>query len=127
MDTVNINTTALAYIGDAVYEVYIREYVLAGGNANSDALHRQAVRFVSAAGQAKAVKRMFDSLDEDEQALVRRARNHKSASRPKNTDPMVYKWATALEALIGSVHLQGNIRREREIISEAIRIIQGER
>lgn len=125
MDTVNMNTTALAYIGDAVYEVYVREHVMAGGNANSDALHRMAVKYVSAKGQAMAVKRMYDELRPDEQALVRRARNHKSASKPKNTDPMVYKWATALEALVGSLHMSGDKDREREIVMRAIDIIEG--
>ena len=67
MDTKNINTTALAYIGDAVYEVYIREYVMKNGAVHADRLHREAVRYVSAAGQAKAIRKMFDSLDEEEQ------------------------------------------------------------
>ena len=53
MDTKNINTTALAYIGDAVYEVYIREHVMKYGAAHADRLHREAVRYVSAAGQAE--------------------------------------------------------------------------
>ena len=81
MDTKNINTTALAYIGDAVYEVYIREYVMKNGAVHADRLHREAVRYVSAAGQAKAIRKMFDSLDEEEQKLVKRARNHKYSSK----------------------------------------------
>ena len=124
-----INTTALAYIGDAVYEIYVREHVLAasGGNcaavsgatsgttagkqnaygAHVDALHRRAIRYVRAEGQAKAVKVMLAEgfLTAEEEALVRRARNHKSASKPKNADAMDYKYATAFEALIGFWHL----------------------
>ena len=72
MDTKNINTTALAYIGDAVYEVYIREHVMKDGAAHADRLHREAVKYVSAAGQARAIKKMFDSLDEEEQRLVKK-------------------------------------------------------
>ena len=124
-----INTTALAYIGDAVYEIYVREHVLAasGGNcaevsgatsgttagkqkaygAHVDALHRRAIRYVRADGQAKAIKAMLAEgfLTAEEEALVRRARNHKSASKPKNADAMDYKYATAFEALIGFWHL----------------------
>lgn len=127
-----MNTTALAYIGDAVYEIYVREHVLAAsgqpGNtpaqagmppqsaaakgrtvfgAHVDALHKRAVRYVRADGQAKALRAMMRDgfLSEAEEALVRRARNHKSASKPKNADAMDYKYATALEALIGYWYL----------------------
>ncbi len=115
-----INTTALAYIGDAVYEIYVRERVLAASGeasaasgqqkafgAHVDALHRQAIRYVRAEGQAKAIKAMLAEgfLTAEEEALVKRARNHKSASKPKNADAMDYKYATAFEALIGFWHL----------------------
>ena len=126
MDTKNINTTALAYIGDAVYEVYIREYVMKYAAAHADRLHREAVRYVSAAGQAKAIKKMFDSLDEEEQQLVKRARNHKYSSKARSASPMDYKWATACEALIGRVHLDGNIAREKQLVAQIIEIIDSE-
>lgn len=107
-----INTTALAYIGDAVYEIYVREHVLEASRkqafgAHVDALHKKAVRYVRADGQAKALRRMMKEgfLAAEEEALVRRARNHKSASKPKNADAMDYKYATALEALIGYWYL----------------------
>ena len=111
-----INTTALAYIGDAVYEIYVREHVLGQDlsgmdknfGAHVDALHKRAIRYVRADGQAKAVKAMLNEgfLSDEEAALVRRARNHKTASKPKNADAMDYKYATAFEALIGFWHLQ---------------------
>lgn len=110
-----INTTALAYIGDAVYEIYVREHVLGQDlrgmdknfGAHVDALHKRAIRYVRADGQAKAVKAMLNEgfLGDEEVALVRRARNHKTASKPKNADAMDYKYATAFEALIGFWHL----------------------
>ncbi len=124
-----INTTALAYIGDAVYEIYVRERVLAASGETSgqqkaygahvDALHRQAIRYVRADGQAKAVKTMLAEgfLTAEEEALVRRARNHKSASKPKNADAMDYKYATAFEALIGFWHLMA--RRGDEASAES--------
>ena len=112
MNPKEINTTALAYIGDAVYEIYVREHVLEASKtqafgAHVDALHKKAVRYVRADGQAKALRRMLKEgfLTTEEEALVRRARNHKSASKPKNADAMDYKYATALEALIGYWYL----------------------
>ena len=159
-----MNTTALAYIGDAVYEIYVREHVLAAsgqpGNtpaqagmpaalqaqsaaakgrtafgAHVDALHKRAVRYVRADGQAKALRAMMRDgfLSEAEEALVRRARNHKSASKPKNADAMDYKYATALEALIGHWYLcaradadEKDVARTRmeEIIFHAFALIE---
>ncbi len=118
-DPEQINTTALAFIGDAVYEVYVRERVLGEGNAHTDVLHRGAVRYVKADRQAAALRAMMDSLTEDETALVKRARNHRSASKPKNADPVDYKLATAFEALIGWLHLAGDTAREKEIVEMA--------
>ncbi len=151
-----MNTTALAYIGDAVYEIYVREHVLAASGqpgstpaqagmpaakgrtvfgAHVDALHKRAVRYVRADGQAKALRAMMRDgfLSEAEEALVRRARNHKSASKPKNADAMDYKYATALEALIGYWYLcahadadEDNAARTRmeEIIFHAFALIE---
>ena len=118
-----MNTTALAYIGDAVYEVYIRRHVLSMGSVHVDVLHQKSVEYVRADGQAAALKRIFDRLTPDEQALVKRARNHKSSSRPKSTDPVTYKWATAMEALVGYLYLENQSRRLDEIMDWVIREI----
>lgn len=118
-----MNTTALAYIGDAVYEVYIRKHVLSKGSVHVDVLHQKSVEYVRADGQAAALKRIFDRLTPDEQALVKRARNHKSSSRPKSTDPVTYKWATAMEALVGYLYLENQSRRLDEIMDWVIREI----
>ena len=122
----NINTTALAYIGDAVYEVYVRERVLQMEKVHVDHLHKLAINYVNNAGQAKAVKRMMneDFLTEEEVSLVKRARNHKTASKPRNADPVNYKLATAFEALIGWLHLDGRKERMEEIIFHAMEIIE---
>lgn len=138
-----INTTALAYIGDAVYEIYVREHVLGQDlrgidknfGAHVDALHKRAIRYVRADGQAKAVKAMLNEgfLGAEEAALVRRARNHKTASKPKNADAMDYKYATAFEALIGFWHLSAQAggddgadgkQRMEEIIFKAFEKIE---
>jgi len=126
MNVKAINTTTLAFMGDAVYEVYIRKKVIGSGQPGADKLHKMAVRYVKADAQAKAIKGMFENLSPAEQSLAKRARNRKSATKAKNTDIITYKWATAFEALVGYLYLTDEIDRMEEIIKEAIRIIRGE-
>lgn len=124
-DIKQINTTALAYMGDAVYEVYIRKHVMETGQVNTDRLHFMSVPYVKAEGQARAVKSIMNGfLTEEETALVKRARNHKSASKPRNANPIDYKLSTAFEALIGYLYLCGNIERMEEVIEKAIKVIE---
>lgn len=118
-----MNTTALAYLGDAVYEVAVRSYLLETGQSNADRLHRMAVPFVRAEGQALAVKELLDSLEESEQRLVKRARNRRTTSKPKNVEPVTYKWATAFEALIGYLYLSGQQQRLEWVIDQTVNII----
>lgn len=119
-----MNTTVLAFLGDSVYETFVRNHVIAKGQVNADLLHREAVRFVRADAQAFALKAMMDELSEEEQGLVKRARNKKISTKPKNADPVVYKWATAYEALIGFLYLSENHGRMEEIIQNAIDLIE---
>lgn len=120
-----INTTALAFLGDAVYEVYARNHVMEDGCQRADQLHRMAVKYVCADGQAKAVKSLMqDFLTEEEIKLVKRARNHKTTSKARSADPVTYKLATAFEALIGYLHLAGDAARMEAVIAEALRRIE---
>lgn len=123
-----INTTSLAYLGDAVYEVIVREMILAKYPQDAGKAHHSAVHYVSAGGQAKAVKVMMAEgfLTEDEEHLLKRARNHRSMSRPQHADPKDYKLATGFEALLGYLHLAGEAERVAEIAEEAFRIIDQE-
>lgn len=123
MEVNKINTTALAYIGDAVYEVYVRKYVLEKDPINVNKQNRLAVKFVRAEGQALAVKKIMDSLTDDEQRLVKRARNKKITSKPQHADPVTYKLATAFEALVGFLYLSGFTERLEEIINQSMEII----
>ena len=124
-DVKQINTTALAYMGDAVYEVYIRKHVMETGHVHVDRLHAMAVPYVKAEGQAKAIKYLMDNLlNEEEKALTKRARNHKIATKAKNATPMDYKWATAFEALLGYLHLKGDFERLDEVAGAAIKYIE---
>lgn len=123
-----INTTALAFIGDAVYEVFIRKYVMERGPHNADMLHRKAVFYVRAEGQAKAVKSLMrDFLTEEEIAFVKRARNHKSVSKSRSAGPVAYKLATAFEALIGYLYLDGQQERLAGVMEEAVSRIEGDK
>ncbi len=119
-----INTTALAYMGDAVYELAVREEMMKQGYYDVNRLHHIATLYVRASAQAKVIKTIFDELDEKEQALVKRARNRKSATKAKNADPVTYKWATAFEALAGHLYLTENEERLSWLMNRAIGIIK---
>ena len=123
MDIRQTNTTALAYLGDAVYEVYVRESSVREKAANIDAIHRMNVRYVRAEGQEVAIRALLPELTQEEQSVVRRARNHKITSKPKNANPITYKMATAFEALIGYLYLTDQKERMEEIIRKAMEII----
>ncbi len=124
MDYKTYNSIALAFMGDAVYERFIRERILRGGTAGADKMHRAAVRYVKAAAQEACLRAMLEDLNETEADVVRRARNHKITSKPKNADPVTYKMATAFEALLGYLYLSGQEERLAELMEQAARIIE---
>ena len=120
-----MNTTTLAYLGDAVYEVIVREKIVSEKPGDVGRAHHTAVRYVSAEGQSRAAKAMIASgfLSEEEERIYKRARNHRSMSRPQHADPRDYKIATGFEALIGYLYLIDERDRLREIANEAVRIV----
>jgi ribonuclease-3 family protein len=117
------NTSMLAFVGDAAYELRVRLRVSASGVLHSERLHREATRYVRASAQARAMKALFADLTEEEQRLAKRARNKRIATKPKNADPVDYKWATAFEALIGYYCLTGQTERLDATAAAAMRII----
>ncbi|NCB42463.1 MAG: ribonuclease III [Clostridia bacterium] len=123
-DPSKMNTTALAYLGDALYESFIRERVLQTGQIHADRLHKSGVKYVCASGQANAMKELLPLFSEEEEALVRRAKNHKSATKPKNVDPLTYKWATAFEALVGYLYLSNQKERLLDLMSKAAEVAE---
>ncbi len=129
-DPGQMNILELAYLGDALYELYVREYVLrTAATSRADLLHKEGVRFVCAAGQAAALKTMAEEgfLTEDEADFARRAHNHKTATKPKNADPVDYKWATAFEALLGFKHLGKDKDRLQALMRRAVEITEERR
>ena len=125
-DAKQMKTLALAYIGDAIYEIYVREHLIVKGIQKLQDLHQSAVKFVSAKSQAKVIIHWLDSdeLDEEEQAIVRRGRNAKSGSVPKNTDVQTYRYSTAFEALLGYHYLANQEERLRILINQAIIFVE---
>ncbi|MGX8706174.1 MAG: Mini-ribonuclease 3 [bacterium] len=108
----------LAYIGDALYDLYVREHLIArGGRVRS--LHRQAISLVCAHAQAEALSRVEGMLTEAEVGVVRRARNTKQ-SPPRNADPGEYHRATALEAVVGYLYVTGQRDRMNAILAAAL-------
>ena len=124
MDYKHYNSIALAFLGDAVYEKFIRERIVRHGSAGADRMHKEAVRYVKAAAQEQALRVMAEDLTEDEADVVRRARNHKITSKPKNADPLTYKMATAFEALLGYLYLDGQEERLTALMEQAARILE---
>ena len=108
----------LAYLGDALYDLRVRETLTRRGGRVKN-MHREAVKYVCAHAQAEALSRVEGMLDEEEQNVVRRARNvHQTPS--KNADRAEYHRATALEALIGYLYITGRRDRMSEILDAAI-------
>ncbi len=120
-----LNTDVLAYLGDAAYELFIRELMLEEGRLRANSLHRSATHYVNAHAQADAVRGMMEELTEEEQRIVKRARNHKFHSKAKNADPLTYKWATGFEALVGYLYLNGDEQRLSRVMHRAVEIIDG--
>jgi ribonuclease III family protein len=118
MDLNCINIISLAYLGDAVYEVYIREKLLSLGNTKVEELQKQAINYVSAKSQCRILNNLLDNniLTNEEIDIVKRGRNYKRASHPKNTDIITYKMSTGFEALIGYLYLDNQKERLEEIL-----------
>ena len=118
LNKLNINSLELAYLGDAVYELFIRKYLVNKGNIKVNDLQVQAINYVSAKAQSHFLDKMIqnDFLNTEELDIVKRARNHKVLSHPKNTSIIVYKKATGLEALLGYHELAQNKKRIEEIM-----------
>ena len=107
MDLNSINIITLAYIGDAYYEVCIREFLINRGIIKVEELQREAIKYVSAKGQCRIVTYLIDNniLNDLELEIFKRGRNYKRSSHPKNTDIITYKMSTGFEALIGYLYI----------------------
>ena len=121
--TKEINSLVLAYLGDTIYEDYVREYLIKKNIGNVNDLQSASIKYVSARSQASFLEQLMERnfFNEEELEIVRRARNHKNNSHPKNCDIVTYKKATGLEALIGYLKLESKNERIDEIMGEILK------
>lgn len=115
----DINVLALAYLGDSIYEVHIRKYLIDKGICNVNELQKEAITYVSAKGQASFLNKMINDnfFTEEEINVIHRGRNHKSHKSPKNTDIRTYKEATGFETLIGYLYINDKKDRINDIMN----------
>ena len=122
IDLQDVSMQTLAFIGDSVYDLYIRSYLASKSNEKAGLLHNKAISYVSARSQAGIVDKILDSLTQEEVSIYKRGRNAKSATVPKNADVRDYRMATGFEALVGYLHLIGDYERLNYILSKAVTI-----
>ncbi|MFX3631170.1 MAG: Mini-ribonuclease 3 [Candidatus Pristimantibacillus sp.] len=115
-----LSPVVLAYIGDGVFELMVRQYLVSLANHRPHHLHREATKFVSAKAQRLLLEKWQPLLTEEEADMVRRGRNTKSGTPPKNADPADYRQATALECLVGYLYYEGRTERLQELFAAAV-------
>lgn len=122
-----LNGLALAYVGDAIYEIYIREHLVQIGLTRPNQLHKTATKYVSAKAQNMLMHEMLaeeEFLTEKETDMYKRGRNAKSHTIAKNADIVTYRTSTGFEALMGYLHLSKQTLRMEELINWCIRTVE---
>ena len=114
---------SLAFIGDAVYAVAVREFLLREGDRKVKQFHNDAVAFVRSSAQSRAVRALWDELTEEEQGYVRRGRNTSSAV-PKHSTVSDYRYATGFETLLGFLYLEGRQDRLQHLLKRSIEVLR---
>lgn len=109
-----------AYIGDSVYELFIRMNLVSKTNLDPHRLHIETIKYVKAKAQAVTLQKIYENLTEEEKQIVRRGRNAEAHHLPKNAELAEYKYATAFEALIGYLYLTKQDERLKEILEISI-------
>ena len=109
-----------AYIGDSIYELYVRMYLVQNTKLKPHYLHIKAIQYVKAGAQAEILKNIEEHLTEEEKEIVRRGRNAENHHLPKNASSTEYRYSTALEALIGYLYLTKQDERLKEILKLCI-------
>ena len=109
-----------AYVGDSVYELYIREHLVQTTNLKPHKLHIETIKYVKAKAQAELLRKIEPMLTDQEKDIVRRTRNTENHHLPKNANPTDYMYATAFEGLIGYLYLAGEKERLKEMLNKCI-------
>ena len=110
----------LAYIGDAVFEIFVRNKLLESGNAHVNKLHKRATKYVKAEAQSVMYHKLTEVLTEEEMAVLKRGRNAKSFTKAKNASVVAYRHATGVEALFGYLFIKGEVDRLSELFKICI-------
>lgn len=118
-----LNPLKLAYLGDSVFELYVRTYLITHYVMTPNEMSKKAITYVKASAQAFVIKNMMNVLTEDEITMVKRGRNQKSGSVPKNAALTDYRYATGFEALMGFLYLTEQFERAQWLALKAIEII----
>ncbi|WP_232330953.1 MULTISPECIES: Mini-ribonuclease 3 [Thermoactinomyces] len=121
-----LNPLLLAYLGDAVYEVFIRSHLVARGVSRPHDLQKEATRYVSAGAQAKIYRELEGELADEEREILKRGRNAKSGSVPKKAKVTDYRMSTGLEALVGYLYCRGDEERLSQLMQKAIATVEKE-
>ena len=109
-----------AYVGDSIYEAFIRTHLVKTTNLKPHKLHIATIKYVKANAQSDILKKIYNDLTEKEQEIVRRTRNTRNHHVAKNADPADYMYATAFEGLIGYLYLIGENKRLNEILQNIV-------
>ena len=109
-----------AYVGDAVYELYVRNHLVNISNMKPHKLHIASIGYVKAHAQAEMLKTLQDMLTDEEKEIVRRGRNAQNHHLPKNASPEEYMYSTAFEGLIGYLYLTKQDERLEKILKECV-------
>ena len=120
IDLQTVPMQTLAFIGDAIYNVYIRCYLAGNSNEKTGLLHKGSIKYVSAKGQSNIIEEIQEKLTDEEKLVYKRGRNTNIANVSKNVDVISYKRATGFEALLGYLYVKGNKKRLEEIINICI-------
>lgn len=112
-----LSPLTLAFIGDGVFELFVRERLVCQANCPVNSLHKKTVAQVCCGAQAKATDKIIPLFTQEEQEVYKRGRNAHTSHTPKNAEPADYHAATAFEALFGYLYLKGDISRLREFFS----------
>lgn len=123
IDVDTMSPLVWAYVGDCVYELYVRSHLVDKTRLKPHMLHIKTIEYVKASAQSKILKKINEILTDEEKEIVRRGRNTENHHLPKNANPQDYMYATAFEALIGYLYLTKRDERLQEILKETIKVI----
>lgn len=124
IDLQNVSMQNLAFIGDAIFSLYIRTYLVARANENTGKLHTKSIKYVSAKAQCKIIDSILEELTEEEISIYKRGRNTNINNVSKNVDVVSYKKATGFEALVGFMYLKKQTDRLEFLVKRSIEIVE---